>query len=242
MKFFELKINVDLKIPIHFQKSPEAVSKLIATSLISSGFERHKNNEPKNYVFSNLGKADAKGFFEKGNIYFRSFDENLAKKVLNSLFLYEDNIFKVKGVDFKKIKYKKINYMLSLNPVFVVMKNGDFWTFQKNGDLINLMSALQDNLIRKYEMFFNEKLKPENNFMELIQIKNNKPQTYYYKGIKFFGWKFYIAPRNDEVSQKLAFTALGTGLGHKQCSRRRFYEMGIKVYDKLLKLFCKGVL
>ena len=218
MEFFELKINVNLKIPIHFQKSPEAISKLIATSLINSGYSGHKNNEPKNYVFSNLGKADKKGFFEKGIITFRSFKKELVEKVTKNLFLYEDNIFKVKSVNFQKITYKRINYMLSLNPVFVVMKNGDFWTFQKSGDLIGLITALQDNLLRKYEMLFNEKLSPINNFMEYIQIKNNKPQTYFYKGVKFFGWKFYIVPREDKVSQKLAFTAIGSGLGHKNSS------------------------
>jgi CRISPR-associated endoribonuclease Cas6 len=77
---------------------------------------------------------------------------------------------------------------------------------------------LQDNLLRKYEMIYNEKLNPENNFIEYFQIKNNKPQTLFFKSIKFFGWKLYIIPRNDEISQKLAFIALGSGLGHKNSS------------------------
>jgi CRISPR-associated endoribonuclease Cas6 len=98
------------------------------------------------------------------------------------------------------------------------MKNEKFWTFQKSGDLGVLLSALQDNLIRKYEMIYNEKLNPENNFIEYFQVKNNKPQTLFFKGIKFFGWKLYIIPRSDEISQKLAFISLGSGLGHKNSS------------------------
>jgi len=98
------------------------------------------------------------------------------------------------------------------------MKDGNFWTFHKSGDMSVLFSALQSNLIRKYEMIFNEKLNPENLFFEYIQIKNNKPQTYFYKGIKFFGNKIYLRIRDDKVSQRLGFIALGTGLGHKNSS------------------------
>jgi len=219
MHYYEFQIKTDLKAPIHFQKSPEAISKMIATSLINSGYELHNENIPKNYIFSNLGKANEKGYFEKeGKIYFRTFDESLVKKLLNSLFMYEDNIFKVKGVDFSVVNYSHIKAMISLNPVFVTMKDGNFWTFHKSGDMSVLFNALQSNLIRKYEMIFNEKLNPENLFFEYIQIKNNKPQTYFYKGIKFFGNKIYLRIRDDEVSQKLGFIALGTGLGHKNSS------------------------
>jgi len=108
--------------------------------------------------------------------------------------------------------------MLTLNPVFIVMKSGKFWSFFESGDLLVVMNALQDNLLRKYEMIYNEKLNPSNNFMEYLQIKNDKPQTFFYKGAKFFGFKFFIVPRSDEVSQKLAFMAIGSGLGHKNSS------------------------
>jgi len=36
-----------------------------------------------------------------------------------------------------------------------------------------------------------------------------------YKKIKLFGNKFKIIPKADEISQKLAFIALGAGLGEK---------------------------
>lgn len=80
MKFYELNVKTILKSPIHFQKSPEAVSKLISTALINGGYTLHKENIPKNYVFSNLGKANSKGFFEKeGSFIFRSFQKDLAE-------------------------------------------------------------------------------------------------------------------------------------------------------------------
>jgi len=216
MKYYELKLQTKLKSKIHFQKSPEAISKMIATSLINSGYELHNKQIIKNYVFSNLGKADKNGFFSRGEIFIRSFSRDIIQKLSNLMF-YEDNIFKVKNLSFREVKYRKINYILSLNPVFVVRDN-EFWTFEKNGDLISLMDALQDNLIRKYEINFNEKLEPFENFIEFFEIKNQKPQTFFYKGIKFFGNKFFIRIKSDEISQKLAFTSIATGLGHKNSS------------------------
>jgi len=38
MKYYELKLQTKLKSKIHFQKSPEAISKMIATALINSGY------------------------------------------------------------------------------------------------------------------------------------------------------------------------------------------------------------
>ena len=219
MEYNQLDISISLKAPIHFQKAPEAVSKLISTALIKSGYELHHENKPKNYVFSNLGKANKDGFFEKsGQISFRSFKEDMAKLVYSSLIFYEDNIFKINSVSMKKVKFRPIKTIINLNPVFVVLKNGDFWTFNKTGEMISLFEAINKNLIRKYESIFCETLQNPNWFVEYIQVKNNKPFTYYYKGIKFFGYKFYTHPKNDEISQKLAFIAMGAGLGHKNSS------------------------
>jgi CRISPR-associated endoribonuclease Cas6 len=213
MKYYEIDIKVALKSKLHFQKAPEAISKLISTALIKQGYDEHNKPIPKQYVFSNLGKAES-GFFDKGNIIFRSFKEELVKKVFDSLFLYEDNIFKVSDFSFKTEYYKPIKAIISMNPVFVKLKDGNFWTVEKSGNLTDLIEALQRNLIRKYEMIFKEKLNVSGDFIEFLEIKNKKPMTYSYKGFKFFGNKFYIVPKNDEISQKLAFVALGSGLGH----------------------------
>jgi len=218
MKYYELKISTSLKAPIHFQKSPEAIGKLISTALINGGYTKHSEKQPKPYVFSNLGKADKNGFFKNGEIVFRSFDKNLARMVATELGFYEDNIFKIDSIVFKEVSYRYINALISVNPVFVKMKDSNkFWTLN-DGDVNTLLNALQSNLIRKYESAFNEKLNLINGFIEYFQIKNNTPQTFYYKGGRLFGNKFYIVPKSDEVSQKLAFTSLACGLGHMNSS------------------------
>ena len=75
MHFYELKIELSLKNKIHFQSSPEAMGKLIATALINSGYEFHNENKIKNYVFSNLEKRADNGWYDGDNFFrFRSFD------------------------------------------------------------------------------------------------------------------------------------------------------------------------
>ena len=96
MKFYELKVSTNLNAPIHFQKAPEAISKLISTALINSGYKKHDSKEVKPYVFSNLGKAQKNGFFEKkGSFYLRSFDKDLISKAANSLMFYKIQLRKV---------------------------------------------------------------------------------------------------------------------------------------------------
>jgi CRISPR-associated endoribonuclease Cas6 len=221
MHFYELKIFTDLKAPIHFQKAPEAISKMIATILIWGGYKEHYETFPKNYVFSNLGKAESDGFFRrKGEIIFRTFREDVVQRMLAILFSYEDNIFRVTNARFREVPFTPIGSIVTTNPVFAKIetpKGERFWTLKEsNGDLTSLLEILQRNLIKKYEIIFGEKLKPSTPFfVDKVQLKNRTPQTFYFKGIKLFGNKLYLVPHTDPVSQKLAFVAVGSGLGHK---------------------------
>ena len=60
-------------------------------------------------------------------------------------------------------------------------------------------------------------------FIHEIEIKNQKPQSIYFKKfknskeqlIRLIGNKFAIIPKSDDLSQKLAFLSLGVGLGEK---------------------------
>ncbi len=221
MQYFELKIELTLKSSIPFQKSLEPLSKLISTAIMNSSFkELHKKRGFKYYVFSNLVEISEDKVYKAGknSFLFRTPNEKLATQVAKSLFGYEDNIFKTNGISQKTIVYQYINSLITLNPAFVTFTKESkpkFWTFFEDGDIIFLIKALHNNLVKKYESFYGEKLDCKDNFIDYFQIKNHTPQTIFYKGAKFFGNKFYIVPKSDEVSQKLAFMALSCGLGEK---------------------------
>ena len=78
-------------------------------------------------------------------------------------------------------------------------------------------------MLKKYEEFFGKKIEVNQNFIQLLEVKNQKPQSIYFtttkneiqKRVRLLGNKFRIVPNEDEISQKLAFLTLGVGLGEK---------------------------
>jgi len=217
VKFYEIKVDLDLKNKIHFQKAPQAISKLIASFLITKGYNKHNENIIKNYVFSNLGRAK-NGFYEgQRNFIFRTFDREIANYIMD-IDEYEDKLFKVKSVNLKPIKQKRVKKIVSINPVFVTIdgKKGEFWTFKH--DLNVLLNSLNNNLLKKYNLITQKKLTSTFSFIELLQVLNSVPFSFYYKNKRFLGYRLKIVPKEDEISQKLAFIALGAGLGEKNSS------------------------
>ena len=217
MHFYELKIDLLLKNKIHFQKSPEAIGKLVATALINSGYKNHSENRIKNYVFSNLEVRANGGYYEGNNFFrFRSFDKDLILKLSNSLLTYEDKIFIINSLSSKVIYQKPIRVLQSSNPVFVTLFNGKFWTYNEDGDVMKYIKLLNDITLTKAKLI--ENIETNENFIEYMEFLNRKPFTFKYKNTKFFGFKLKIYPKQDEISQKLSFITAGMGLGEKSSS------------------------
>jgi len=206
LSFTELIVNVDLKKPLHFQYAPEKIAQMLK---VAGEIEAEK------YVFSNLGKANDEGFFQyKGNFKLRSLDNVLMEDFVNSLKNYEDDYFKVKFITAKNINFEKISSVYTLNPVFLKMDNELFWTFKSSGDIEKFIQIIQDDLIDKFELYFEEKLELNEPFIKFLNFKNEKPFTYMKDGKKCFGYKVYFEPKEDEMSQLLSFIAVANGVGH----------------------------
>jgi len=226
MHYFEINITLLLKYEIDYKRSLEPLSKVISSSLCKTSLkELHKRNSFKYYVFSNFLKISSNGIYPKGKneFLFKTADEKTATKLLQVLFDYEDRFFKIEEISIKKVSQKPIKSLLSINPVIVTytQKNSKpkQWTFESEIGLEYLIDNLHNNLIKKYEGFYGQKIPKCKNFIEMIQIKNQKPLSIFYhkneKEFRLFGNKFYIVPKDDELSQKLAFMALSSGLGEK---------------------------
>jgi CRISPR-associated endoribonuclease Cas6 len=225
MKYFELTCKAYLKNDISFRDSFEAISKYISFSMAQN--ERlktiHDSKGYKFYVHNNFYPIEQDKLYKKGNIYefkIRSIDKNFIDILDARLKQNTDNPnFLIVETLQKSIKKFFISELYSVTPVISTMASGKFWTMEQDGDIIKLQKLLQDNLEKKYNDFYGEKLKPTQSFIQLLEIKNRKPQNIWIKkgdkDIRFFGNKFKIIPNEDEVSQKLAFLALGCGLGEK---------------------------
>jgi len=186
--------------------------------------ELHEKQGFKYYSFGNFFPIEKEKIYKKGDTYqfvLRSLDEAFIDALSQTLRQNIDNPnFLVIDTHKRVVKQFFISELYSATPVIVSIENGLFWTMEKDGDIMKLQKQLHDNLEKKYQSFYGEKLEPVQNFIQLLEIKNHKPQSIFFKKnnqkIRLFGNKFRIVPNEDEVSQKLAFTAMACGLGEKQ--------------------------
>jgi len=206
LQFLELSVHVKLNKKIHFQYAPEIIGNIL---------KNLENIDNESYVFSNLGIADSDGYFQnKGCFYLRSLDYVLMQDFFNSLSDYEDEYFKVEFISTTLKKFSPIKTIYTLNPAFVFIDKNTYWSFKSSGDVSLLLNKIQEDLLEKYELFFDEKLNIDYPFIKKVNFKNEKPFTYIKNGKKCFGYKLYMEPKEDEKSQILAFLALSNGLGH----------------------------
>ena len=226
MKYFELNCTVFLKNDIEFKKSFNVVTKYINFSMLNNKKlkELHAQKSFKHYSFGNFYPIEKEQVYKKGKSYqfiMRSLSEDFIDALSIELRKNIDNAsFIVVQTHKKAVKQFFISELYSLTPIIVSTEKNIFWT--KEDDLMFLYKQLQDNLEKKYFEFYEEKLEPIQNFIQLLELKNHRLQTIeidktYKNGkkVKFFGNKFRIVPNEDEVSQKLAFLALSCGLGEK---------------------------
>ena len=225
MRYYELKCTAYLKKDIDFKNSFEIISKYISYSMAQDKklLELHNQNRYKNYTFGSFYPPQKDRVYKKSNNYqiiIRSLDESFIDNLQNSLRANINNPhFLIIEAQKRTIKKFFISKLQSITPTIVTIENGKFWTQQQDGDVMKLYNQLHSNLEKKYNEFYNEKLQSSENFIQLLTINNHKPQNIWTskdgKNFRFFGNKFTIVPREDEISQKLAFIALACGLGEK---------------------------
>ena len=225
MKYFELTCMAYLKKSIDFKESFEKLAKYISFSMAQNENLKilHEKRGFKHYSFGGLLPVEAEKIYKQGNHYrfaVRSLDENLIDILTDELRKNINNPdLQVLETVKKSYRQRFIQELYTVTPTIITTENNLFWTMEKDGDILRLQRQLHDNLEKKYQSFYGEKLQPLQNFIQFIKIKNRKPQTIQItkegKIIRFFGNKFKIIPHEDEISQKLAFVAMGAGLGEK---------------------------
>ncbi|CAA6816302.1 MAG: Conserved protein [uncultured Sulfurovum sp.] len=225
MKYFELRCIAYIKEDISFKESFEVISKYISFSMaqVERLKELHDQAGFKHYSFGSFYPIEKEKVYKKGNSYqftLRSLDERFIDELSKTLRQNIDNPnFLVVETHKKIIKQFFISELYSVTPVIVTVDKGLYWSMNKDGDILKLQRQLHDNLEKKYQSFYNERIKGEQNFIQLLEIKNKYPQSIYItnngRDVRLFGNKFRIVPNEDEVSQKLVFMALGCGLGEK---------------------------
>jgi len=229
MKYFELRCKAWLKEDIWFKNSFEIISKYISFSMMKSASSKiHERMGYKYFVFGSFVPLEKDGLYKAGQTYeftLRSLDESFIDDMRDALRQNSDNPHMIVVATEKRgFGIRFVSELYSATPVIVTINNDNeaspiYWTMERDGDIIKLQKQLHHNLLKKYKSFYGEEIAPSQNFIQLLELKNRVPQTITMhkdgKKVTFFGNKFKIIPNEDEISQKLAFTALACGLGEK---------------------------
>ena len=225
MKYFELICTAYIKTDIGFKQSFETISKYLSFSMskIEELKKLHTKQGFKYYSFGNFYPIEKERIYKKGNTYqfvLRWLDEKFIDALSGTLRQNINNSnFLVVDAHKRAVKQFFIGELYSATPVIVSIENGLFWTMEKDGDIMKLQKQLHNNLEKKYQSFYGESIESEQNFIQLLEVKNRVPQNIQIikngKAIRLFGNKFRIVLNEDEISQKLAFVAMGAGLGEK---------------------------
>lgn len=221
MEYYEMIVTCQMKKDLYFTDVNESIVKYINRTLYFDdklGKLHSKFREYKYYCFSGFFPIELDKYYKKNRLYIfrlRSWDKQFIYKLKKVLYKNKYGDFRVWTAEIIENKYKHINKLFTLTPTIITIEDRPW---KKEDNIMDAITRLQANLEKKYKEYFNEELVIDNYFIDTLKMINRKPLAYKYKDISLLGNKFELIINEDEISQKLAFTALAAGLGEKNSS------------------------
>lgn len=210
----ELVVTMLLQVDLAAEKSYEYLSRIISQTMLKDPQlkEMHGRQGLKGYSFCNLYPLEKDKIYKKNRAYLwhiRSFDVDFLMKIK---YLLSHMQCGVVASEIKTFEYKPISRLKTLTPIVLTVENKS-WV-KENGIKI-VMERTHINALKKYRTFIGEMAEPQENFIEYINLLNEKPIKIPYKNNSFLGHKVEVGVKSDKVSQKLALAAIGAGMLEK---------------------------
>ncbi len=214
MKVIELELKVFLMRNIMSSEALEGISKLIDKSLLKTQkyADFHKENKYKYYNFSSLWPLEVDKIYKKGNIYsikIRTVYEELSEHFEEYLVNEYTDSMKALTINKRYLPKKHIEKLYNITPSVAKFEDG-YW--RKNQSLETYERRIKDNIIKKYNDFFNKKIDEDFELFNMIKFENIKPISTKYKNISLLGDKMTLYIAENEMAQEMAYFILGTGL------------------------------
>ncbi|MBU5439705.1 CRISPR-associated endoribonuclease Cas6 [Tissierella sp. MSJ-40] len=228
MNYYELTCTVYLLNNIYFDKVNEEIGNHINRSMLLDNdlSNVHKRKGYKYYVFDTLYPRESDKTYKGGRVYIfriRSIDKELISKIKNVITKDISGNLKILSTELKTHKNIFVTELYNVTPAVLTIDNR-FWV---KGDSLELLERrIQENLIKKYQDYYGENIETKESFIQGIELRNNKAIGLRYKSIRLMGNKFRILVKEDDISQKLAFMTLGTGLLEKNSSNGMGFCIG----------------
>ena len=220
-EIFELKNTIELQVKVFLLKdikiedTLQQICKLIDNSLIENKLyeDFHNENKFKNYSFNMLYPLEKDKVYKKENIYtflLRTVDNELSEYFIKKLINQYTDEIKVLTINKKIIPKKHVESIHTITPIVAKFDNG-YW--KKHSSIEVLEKRITENLIKKYNSFYDEKIDEDFELFTAISIVNRKPIATKYKNISILGDKINFKVADNEKAQEIINFALGTGMG-----------------------------
>ncbi len=211
---YAIRIRIYILKDIPIEEIQGEITKYIDSGLseMPQFAELHKENRYKYYVYDNLYPLEKDKVYKKNQIYtltIRTVDAKLAKyfseRVVNT---YTD---KLKGLtaQVRILPKKHIDVIYTLTPAILKCDSG-YWKDEMTVEQFE--ERVRVNLIKKWNEFYGEKIDEDFELFTGVEFLSTSPIACPYKGIKLLGDKVRMRIADNEMAQKLAYMALGTGV------------------------------
>jgi CRISPR-associated endoribonuclease Cas6 len=142
----------------------------------------------------------------------RGLDVNFILKMKRQVMALQQGSIKAVAAEIRQQPYRPITEIHTLTPAVATI-NGKSWT--REDGIGVLMERIHANAVKKHRSFYGELPEPAENFIEVIEQTNDKPIRIRYKNTSLLGCKLNLIIKPDEISQKIAYTIMGSGLLEK---------------------------
>lgn len=215
MVVYEYRSRIRLRQDVDYKNVQQVYAYFIDSALAKEKqyLEFHNRNEYKYYVFDMPWPMQKNETYKKNHIYtvrIRTVKKDLAEYFSGKLPFHETKEIQGVGGELRIIPKKIIKTLYSITPVVEKTDKG-YW--RGNLTLEEYEQRLKVNLIKKYKRLTGEDLQEDFSLYDVIRFNNQKPIKLPYKSISLLGDKLNLEIATNETAQKLAYLAIGTGLG-----------------------------
>ncbi|MCL2320777.1 MAG: CRISPR-associated endoribonuclease Cas6 [Oscillospiraceae bacterium] len=214
MKIHELILKVYLLNDIRLENVQREICKIIDNCFFVIGDfpSIHIENRFKYYVFSGFYPLEMDKIYKKDTTYtvtIRTIDDYLSDHFIKYLSDEKTSSIKALTIEHRILPQYKIERLFSLTPCILKFEEG-YW--RNHFPIDEFERRLKENLIKKYNSFFDKKVDEDFKVYDILEFTNKKPVSTNYKNIKLLGDKITLYISSDEQAQEFAYFLLGTGI------------------------------
>lgn len=211
----QIRMKIYIMADIRAEQIQEKTVELLDSGLVQSTqfAEFHKENKYKGYVVDAPYPLEPDKIYKKDKIYtltIRTIDRDLAKFFAEQAVNQYTGSMKGITAEVRVILQKHIDMLYTLTPVILKCESG-YW--KDSLSLEQYEERLKVNLLKKWNQFYGQKLPEDFELFTGIEFRNKCPVAVNYKNVRLLGDKLCLHVAENKTAQKLAYLAVGTGIG-----------------------------